>query len=277
MQRAPTSRPAVFVQTNDDDNHVIAFARAPDGTLGERRTYATGGRGDGRAHLTSQGSVALTGDGRHLLVTNAGSDDVSAFDVTGDVTLVARTPTRGTAPKSVAEHEGLVYVLNTGSPSLVGFRLGEDGFEPIVGSERRLPQDADPPPAGFAPHGRSLVVTERGADRIASFPVRADGLLGDPDVVASSGPTPYGFAFAGPDVLVVTEAFRAEKGRAAASSYANRESRLESVSSSVGNGRSEICWAVATPDGRFAFTTNFADGAVSRYRVEADGALVLED
>jgi hypothetical protein len=27
----------------------------------------------------------------------------------------------------------------------------------------------------------------------------------------------------------------------------------------VGIGRSEICWAVVTPDDRFAFTTNFAD------------------
>src|SRR3712207_5143175 len=43
------------------------------------------------------------------------------------------------------------------------------------------------------------------------------------------------------------------------------------------NGRSEICWAVVTPDDRFAFTTNFADGAVSRYAVAADGSLSLED
>jgi 6-phosphogluconolactonase (cycloisomerase 2 family) len=49
------------------------------------------------------------------------------------------------------------------------------------------------------------------------------------------------------------------------------------VSRSVGNGRSEICWAVATKDGRYAFTTNFADGAVSRYAVSVDGGLVLED
>ena len=36
---------------------------------------------------------------------------------------------------------------------------------------------------------------------------------------------------------------------------------------SVGNGRSEICWAVISNDGRYAFTTNFADGAVSRYAI----------
>jgi 6-phosphogluconolactonase len=49
------------------------------------------------------------------------------------------------------------------------------------------------------------------------------------------------------------------------------------VTMSAGNGRSEICWAVVTPDGRYAFTTNFADGAVSRWRVEPSGSLVLED
>ena len=30
-------------------------------------------------------------------------------------------------------------------------------------------------------------------------------------------------------------------------------------------------------DGRYAFTTNFADGAVSRYAIGMDGALTLED
>ena len=43
---------------------------------------------------------------------------------------------------------------------------------------------------------------------------------------------------------------------------------------SVGNGRSEICWAVITPDDRFAFTTNYADGAVSRFAIASDGSLV---
>jgi 6-phosphogluconolactonase len=49
------------------------------------------------------------------------------------------------------------------------------------------------------------------------------------------------------------------------------------VTPSVGNGRSEICWAVVTRGDRFAFTTNFADGAVSRYAIGMDGALTLED
>jgi hypothetical protein len=45
----------------------------------------------------------------------------------------------------------------------------------------------------------------------------------------------------------------------------------------VGNGRSEICWAVATNDGRYAFTTNPADGAVSSWTIADCGPLTLQD
>lgn len=37
--------------------------------------------GDGEPYLPSQGSVTLAGDGRHLLVTNVASGDVTAFAV----------------------------------------------------------------------------------------------------------------------------------------------------------------------------------------------------
>jgi 6-phosphogluconolactonase (cycloisomerase 2 family) len=76
---------------------------------------------------------------------------------------------------------------------------------------------------------------------------------------------------------VVTEAFGAETGKAAASSYVTENGSISAVTRSVGNGRSEICWAVVSKDDRFAFTTNFADGAVSRYAIAADGTITLDD
>ena len=267
---------AVYVQTNGDPNEVIALARGTDGTLNRIGAFATGGKGDGVPHLTSQGSVALSGDGRHLLVTNAASDDVSVLRVLdGGLELAGRTPV-GSAPKSVAEHGGLVYALNTGKPSLAGFRLTEMGLEAIAGSEQALSaSNADPAQVGFTPDGRTLVVTERGTDSIVTFDVAPNGMLGEMRVVASSGPTPYGFAVSEDGVLVVTEAFRAETGAAAASSYALAGGTASPVTASVGNGRSEICWAVIM--GRFVFTTNFADGAISRYAIGEGGALTLED
>jgi 6-phosphogluconolactonase len=270
---------AVFVQTNEaDGNAVIAFRRGPDGHLSRRESQTTGGRGDGAPHLTSQGSVVLTGNATRLLVTNAGSDDVSVFAVgDDDLVLVETVPSGGAAPKSVAENGGLVYVLNAGSPSLVGFRLDDRGLERLRDSQRDLAADADPAQVGFAPDGSALVVTARGTDSILVYPVDRDGLLGDAAAAPSSGPTPYGFAFAGETTLIVTEAFRAETGKAAASSYRIVGTAAEPLSRSVGNGRSEICWAVVAKDGRHAYTTNFADGAVSCYAIAPDGTIALAD
>jgi 6-phosphogluconolactonase (cycloisomerase 2 family) len=271
MQQTTTN--AVYVQTNEAErNRVIAFGRDADGALSELGAYETGGRGDGGPHLTSQGSVTLTGDGSHLLVTNAGSGDVSVLAVGADGLSLVETVATGPAPKSVAEREGVVYVLNTGRPSLVGFSL-EDRRRL---DERALTDVSDPAQVGLAPDGRSLVVTDRGTNAIVRFAVDDAGRLGPGAVSPSSGPTPYGFAFAG-DTLVVTEAFGAAKGKAAASSYRLGDGAATPVSRSIGNGRSEICWAVATHDGRYAFTTNFADGAVSRWAIGDDGSLTLED
>jgi len=268
----------LFVQTNESENSVIAFRRHADGTLAGPSAYPTGGAGSGTPHLPSQGSVVLTADGGHLLVTNAASNDLSLFAVEDDgLSLQLTIATGDDTPRSVAERDGLVYVLNTGAPSLVGFRLAAGGLEVVEGSRRQLVKGADPAQVGFSPDGTRLLVTQRGTNSIVVYPVDASGLLGEPVVRSSAGPTPYGFAFAGDSTLVVTEAFGAMKGKAAASSYALQNGSVSPVSESVGNGRSEICWAVTSRDGRYVFTTNFADGAVSRYAVDADGALILED
>ena len=270
---------AVFVQTNGPANAVIAFRRAADGGLEQAGSYETGGAGSGVAHLPSQGSVTLTGDGRHLLVTNAGSDDVSLFAVAGDagLELVGRSPA-GTAPRSVAEHDGLVYVLSAGKPAVVGLRLVESGLEPVAGGERDVGSaTADPAQVGFGPGGSTLIVTDRAANAIHTFAVGADGAPGAANEVPSSGPTPYGFAWTSGGTLVVTEAFGAQKGAAAVSSYRLDGDALTPVTRSAGNDRSEICWAVVTGDDRWAFTTNFADGAVSRYGIAPDGSVTLDD
>jgi 6-phosphogluconolactonase len=266
----------VYVQSNEaDGNRVFVFPRGEDGQLSGPVIVASDGRGDGVPHLTSQGSVALTSDGR-LLVTNAGSDEVSLLTVADEPHAVAVVASGGSAPKSVAERDGLVYVLNTGDRSLVGFRMAEDGLVEVRGSRRELGSNADPAQVGFSPDGTKVVVTDRGANAILVYSVGADGLLGEPRATASAGPTPYGFTFARDETLVVTEAFGAAKGKAAASSY-RLNGGAELITSSVGNGRSEICWAVASADGRHVFTTNFADGAVSRYSVSDAGELVLDD
>ena len=267
---------AVFVQTNAAHNEVIAFSRAADGSLARAGEFATGGAGDGNAHLPSQGSVTLTRDRRHLLVTNVASNDVSVFAVNGAMLELTKTVPVGMAPRSIAEHDGRVFVLNTGDATITGFRLVEGDLVPIEGATKPL-STPDGAQIGFTPDGRALVVTERGGDKISAYTVGMDGMLGEARTIDSQGATPYGFAISNEGTLVVTEAFRAEKGAAAASSYRIDGDAIMPGTASIANGRSEICWAVISNDGRYAFTTNFADGAVSRYAIGMDGSLSLED
>ena len=136
----------------------------------------------------------------------------------------------------------------------------------------RAPRGRRSGSVGFTPDGSTLVVTDgaRTPSRSTGFGLR--GPTRAPNVEPSSGPTPYGFAFASNSTLVVTEAFRAEKGKAAASSYPGSagDRRLRSPHRSGTAG--EICWAVVSNDDRYAFTTNFADGTVSRYAIAPTAA-----
>ena len=270
---------AVYVQTNDAGrNEVLAFGRAADGTLAPLAAVATGGRGTGTPHLASQSSVALSGDGRHVLVSNTGSDDVSLLAVESDgLRLADRVASGGMAPTSVAVSGSLVYVLNNGSASIAGFQIEGDRLVALAGSRRPLSTpEADPAQIAFSPDGRTLAVTERGTDSISTFAVDARGYADGPATIRSNGKTPYGFDFTR-GAMIVTEAFGGATGKAAASSYALAGSALEPISGSVGDTRSEVCWAVVTADGRFAYVTNFGDGTISSYQIAGDGSLMLRD
>jgi 6-phosphogluconolactonase len=268
----------VYVQTNDAErNEVIAFDRSADGRLSLLGTYETGGRGTGKPHLASQSSIVLSDDGAWLLVTNAGSDELSLFAVEADgLRLAARTASGGTAPTSVAVRGELVYALNNGTPSIAGFTLAEGDLAPLEGSSRELSRDADPAQIAFNPDGSMLVLTERGTNSITTFAVDERGHTGEAVTIPSAGATPYGFDFAN-GAIVVTEAFGGEIGKASASAYSLAAAgRLEPVSASVANTRSEVCWAVATPDGRFVYVTNFGDGTISSYAVRGGTLELME-
>jgi 6-phosphogluconolactonase len=269
----------IYVQTNDADrNEVVAFDRAPDGAIEPIGRFETGGQGTGVPHLASQSSVALNGDGSLLLVTNAGSDELSLFSVLdGGLQLESRVSTGGSMPTSVAVHGETAYLLNAGDEGgIVGFSLAGGALEPIEGSARPLSAaGADPAQIAFSPDGRTLVVTERGTNAISTYTIDELGRADGPQTIASSGATPYGFGFA-EGAVIVTEAFGGEIGAAAASSYALTEpGRLVPVSASVGNTRGEVCWAAVTKDGRFVYVTNFGDGTISSYAVGDNGSIDL--
>src|SRR5437764_12061121 len=99
---------AVFVQTNElDGNHVVAYARAADGSLTRAGTFATGGAGGAQAgavvdKLASQGSLALDTVHQLLFAVNAGSDSLSVFSVEGtQLDLEQVISSGGSFPSSV--------------------------------------------------------------------------------------------------------------------------------------------------------------------------------
>ncbi len=280
--RAGGAGGVVYTATNDGSaNGVIAYRRAADGTLAEVGRFQTGGGGTGFARLGSQGSVVLALKGTRLLVTNGGSNDVSVFAVGADarLTLMQRIASGGERPESVTTHGNLAYVLNTGEEdnNITGFRLTPAGrLARLSGSTRPLSQKrADPAQVQFSPDGRTLVVTEKGTDRIDTFAVGSDGRAGRARVQPAAGKTPFGFAFRSDGTLVVTEAFGTQPGRAAASSYSSAGSRLRPITRTAPNTQSDVCWAVITKDGRYAYVTNNGSGTISSYRIATDGTLTL--
>ena len=213
---------AVFVQTNEPTNAVIAFRRHADGGLERIGTHETGGAGSGDPHLPSQGSVTLTGDGRHLLVTNAAERRRERLPVVGDaLELVGRTPA-GPSPRSVAEHDGLVYALGHGEarhrrPAPDRRRAGADRRRRRRPSRRPTPTR---PRSGSPPTARrssSPIGPRTPSSRSRSEPTARRARL--PSRWRRRAPTPYGFACTADGTLVVTEAFGAAKGAAAVSSY----------------------------------------------------------
>jgi 6-phosphogluconolactonase (cycloisomerase 2 family) len=118
----------VYVQTNDSaGNAVVAFERSADGALTSDETVSTGGLGIAPTGLGSQAALAISADGNHLLAVNAGSDDVSVFDVTDDGLRLADVEPVGDRPVSVAVHGEIVYVLNQGDDTIQGLRITDTG------------------------------------------------------------------------------------------------------------------------------------------------------
>ena len=118
--------------TNQPDNEILVYSRDEnDGKLTYEDSVATNGTGGilsgssgPPANITRQPPIgdplASTGSvivaGNCLLAVNAGSEDISTFRIqsSSGIELIGKVESGGTFPVSIAEKEGLVYVLNAG-------------------------------------------------------------------------------------------------------------------------------------------------------------------
>ena len=278
---------AVFVQTdNTAGNQVVAYDRAPNGTLTPAGTYNTGGLGGiltGSVvdHLASQGSLTYDQGNGSLYAVNAGSNTVSVFSVPGDhLCLRQVVGSGGTFPVSVAVHGDLVYVLNAeNGGSVQGFYAGFGRLFPIPGSGRLLglnpkatPQFTNTPgQVAFSPDGSKLIVTTKanGSD-IDVFGIGFGGSLSPHPVVnAEPGTVPFGVTFDAAGHLVVADAGTNALATLRPSSPTGSVALLDSVAT----GQMATCW-VAQAEGYF-YASNAGSASASGYREGPGGQLNL--
>jgi len=273
---------AVYTMTNAiAGNQVLAFSRSADGSLTSIGAFSTGGNGTG-AGLGNQGGVILSPNNHLLFVVNAGSDDISVFDVKPEsLTLIGTFNSGGVQPISHTLYKNLLYVLNGGTDNISGFIVGQDGMlSPLAGSTRQLSQvNTAPAQIEFTPDGNVLVVTEKATNKIDTYVVDSNGLASTvPTVVDSEGATPFGFAFGKQNLLLVSEAHGGDPDVSTVSSYmVYPDGDLAVISSAVPTNETAACWLVITKNGRFAFTTNAGDGSISGYGINKDGYIYLLD
>jgi 6-phosphogluconolactonase (cycloisomerase 2 family) len=305
---------AIYLETNaPTGNTVVVFDRHKDGTITQGQVVATGGLGApatppfGFPLTDSQGAVTQNDSGSLIFAVNAGDNTISSFRATpSGLVLADRASSGGTLPVSVTTHGNLLYVLNEVSGSIFGFHFNGSGrLQPIGGSWRSL---ATPGPDGVAaqiglsPDGRVVSVTNR---CFMGCPLNPLGLidtyvLGPGDVAVShtwtpsAAPLPFGFAYAGPHHLIVTNVgFASTRSgmpppagdptqlNGSTSSYDIGHDGTLNVTSDVASGGRATCWITITQDGKYAFVTNSLStfppgtghGAITRYSIAHDGTL----
>src|SRR5215469_7106878 len=216
----------LYMQTNETQNCVIHYQRAPDGTITEAERMRTGGVGSGGFKPISgqesapnafegAASVILTPDRKFLFVSNGGDNSVSSFAVAEDgrLTLVDCQPTgnavmgrSGTAKSlAFAAAKGILYVLHSFGPDHLRLMSVDRQGKLVARKERYSVNTKDktdrvPTMAVLSPDGKFLLVGTTFDQPIAHTGLYPDGspILwvqngdGTYRVIASNAPDPDG-------------------------------------------------------------------------------------
>jgi 6-phosphogluconolactonase (cycloisomerase 2 family) len=270
-----SQKSAVFVMTNAaSQNEILSFQRQSDGSLKPYGTFRTDGRGSGGTTdpLGSQGSLTLSEDHALLFAVNTGSGEISSFRVDGPrLELRDVKPSGGSAPVAVAEHGGLVYVLNfAGNSSVVGFKVDDGRLHHIPGSVRYLTTaNSGASSLAFSPDGHYLLATEKLTSNIDVFPVQADGTLGTLVATKDTSAGLFAVLFAPGGAALSLEA-----GAGSVTSFwIEPTGTLTTLAAPVPTMGMASCWHAITPNGHFLYTSNAGSGNVSGFAISGTGTV----
>ncbi|MFO0952987.1 MAG: beta-propeller fold lactonase family protein [Isosphaeraceae bacterium] len=303
----------VFVGTNHNNtkdstqpaNQVAVYNRAADGRLTLLGYFNTGGQGSGPSirfagdGLGSSHSIQLTPDRKFLLVTNAGSNNISVFHVLREgLNLTDIAPT-GAFPNSVSIRNRLVYVLcSAGAGSISGYTLNDRGkLTPLSNSTRFLQANQDPvrpdtlfnpTQVSITPDGKWLVVTIKdgpapgalpgvtptGPGRILVFALDKNGRPSQRFAQTNLNfRGPFGFSFARNGDILSALFVGGPNLTAAAGSFRIRHDGILVQTSQVNNTQLDSCWF--ENNGKYGWTSNYTSGTISSYSIGHDGRLQL--
>ncbi len=283
----PVASNQFYSMTNTTANSVVHLTRNADGSLALANTTATGGAGSNGVNaagmpvaadsLTSQYSVVVSPDHKQLFAVNAGNSTVTSFAIdaaSGNLTARGAFLT-GAFPASLAWSKGYLYVLAQGNtalgtpPQVWVHAVNSDGSlgtgTAVLYAGASLPTEIL-----ASPDGANVLVMEKGAGKILSFPVIAGGQLGTPVVTTlTSLAAPFAGSFANSSTLVVADA-----GNKNLQSFAYANGALTAIGSGVGALPGAPCWLAITPNGAFVYA-GLGSGEISSYAVGPAGALTL--
>jgi 6-phosphogluconolactonase (cycloisomerase 2 family) len=285
----------VYAMTNASaGNQILVFARDRSGRLQPLpySTASTGGRGASENAtidpLGSQHALVYDDESGLLFAVNAGDDTVSALE-TGAFGLkprvVARVPSGGFIPVSVAVSGRVLYVLNAGGTgSVTTFSIRDHGALTQIGS---LPLGLQPrattPPfeqvpapgqVGVDALARRLIVTYAGGQTLLVAQLDDDGVPAGP-LTATPTPGAGTFSF---DVTPYGTILVSEAASSSVSAFdpAAADAPLTLTAGAVGTGQAATCWIVVHRAG-FAYVANTGSGTLSRYRYTRTGKLELDE
>lgn len=271
---------AIYVNANaTTNNEVWSYTRGSDGVLAFAGKFSTQGSGSGGADLKSQGSIALSQNGKFVFAVNATSNDVTSFSVQpgAQLTFVSKISSGGTFPNSLTVFGNLLYVLNQGSSRINAFRVSRNGqLTPISNSSRKL---SGPGALGgqisFSPDGTLLLVAEHMSNKLDTFTVGSDGRATGPLVQDSKGIAPLGFAFDHAGHVIVSEV-----RFSTISSYAvSPAGVLTLITGTLDDFGTAACWTANTNNptfpNQYSYITNTRADTVSGLRIGSDGSVTL--
>jgi hypothetical protein len=294
----------MYTETNGQANRVLIFKRFANGKLALAGSVPTGGAGGfqpqpgctppgGCPFLDTQDEVVSTAGGKLVFVVNAGSSTITSFRATaGGLHKVSVVSSQGKFPNSLTVHRNWLYVLNSDSDNIAGFKFNPAGhLTPIAGSAQALVGGALPGlprEVAFDNTGHTLMVTLLAnaagpppvggtTDTLDTFKVNGAGVAGPGTAHNSTGNFPFALAFNKQNQSIVAQVNMLMPTPGTAQRYSAGGTP---IGAGVTTKQFAPCWVRVTKNGRHVYIVNTGGGApggatVAEYKVSSSGAMSL--